>query len=165
MTSKNPWDGVLRRRLSRRRLLAAGLAAGAASAAAACGGGGSHRGRHPPPSPAAWPWNPSLLLIPAFPIGRLPMGHEHELVESRSAGSSLAEGTTDPISAYTRYSLPPERRPTVEAAGANAHTDSDRPFLTSVVDRVGRASDGTHCAARGSVGWRSVAMIEKNGLD
>jgi hypothetical protein len=94
MTSKNPWDGVLRQRLSRRR---------------------------------------------------------------------LAEGTIDPISAYTRYSLPPERRPTVEAAGANAHTDSYRPFLTSVVDRVGRASGGPHCAATGSVGWRSAAMKRRTG--
>ena len=63
---------------------------------------------------------------------------------------------TSSISAYTCYSLPPERRPTVEAAGANAHTDSHRPFLTSVVDRVGRASDGTDCGAKGSAGWPAL---------
>ena len=82
MTSKNPWDGVLRQRLSRRRLLAAGLAVGAASTAAACGGGEEAQ----PPKP------------------------------------------TSSISAYTRYSLPPERRPTVEAAAAHPQIGSREAF-------------------------------------
>jgi hypothetical protein len=69
MTPKNPWDAVLRRRLSRRRLLAAGLAVGAASAAAACGGGEEAKPPKPTSTPAAG--GPALKSItvtyPGFP--------------------------------------------------------------------------------------------------
>jgi hypothetical protein len=56
MTSRHPWDGVLRQRLSRRRLLATGPAVGAASAVAACGGEEAQ-----PPTPT---FPPSGGLVP-----------------------------------------------------------------------------------------------------
>jgi hypothetical protein len=165
MTSKNTWDGVFRQRLSRRRLLAAGLAVGAASESAACGGGGEAQPPKPTSSPTAG--GPALESItvtyPGFPNWAAVHGPRAGARRVAQRRFESCRGHYRPNFGVYPLSLPPERRPTVEAAGANAHTDSHRPFLTSVVDRIGRASDGTRCAATGSVGWRCVAMKRRTG--